>query len=235
MQIPVLDHGYVRLINVFGTELDIVNAARLSYDKSSYSLDDKDIKLINFLVRENHTSPFRHVHLSLEFNAPLMVARQHWRHIIGASTLEDGTPFSELSRRYVRGVDEFYIPGPDAWRSKPANSKQGSGEALETSVGAKYTVRMQKAVESAIEIYNEALNDGVAPEQARVLLPAYAMYTKYMWTPSLHAALNFINMRSASDSQYEIREFSLAVEKIIEQSFPNTYQAWKKSNDIIIK
>lgn len=223
---PVLDHGYVKLINVFGTELDIVNAARLSYDKSSSSLEEKDIRLINFLIRENHTSPFRHVHLSLEFNAPLMVARQHWRHIIGASTLEDGTPFSELSRRYVRGVEEFYIPSVNAWRMKPKNSKQGSGEPLTNEIGVKYTRHMERAVKTAIEAYNSALEDGVAPEQARILLPAYAMYTKYLWTPSLHAALNFISMRSASDSQYEIREYSLALEKIIENTFPNTYSAY---------
>lgn len=229
MQIPVLDHGYVRLINTFGSELDIVNAARLSYNKSSSSLDEKDIKLINFLVRENHTSPFRHVHLSIEFNAPLMVARQHWRHIVGAATLEDGTPFSELSRRYVRGVEEFYIPGLQDWRTAPENSKQGSGEPLNEYYGSKYTHRMKKLVDEAYSLYQEALEDGMAPEQARLMLPAYSMYTKYLWTPSLHAALNFISMRSANDSQYEIREYSLAVESIIKEVFPNIYSAFRGS------
>lgn len=225
--IQVLDKGYVSLVNVFGTELDIVNSARLSYNKSSSSLDEKDIKLINFLMREDHTSPFRHVHLSLEFYAPLMVARQHWRHIVGASTIEDGTPFSELSRRYVRGEEEFYIPDPMSWRSAPENSKQGSGEPLSEYHGAKYTQRLRKTIMEAVENYRQALDDGVAPEQARLLLPAYAMYTKYLWTPSLHAALNFVSMRSASDSQYEIREYSLATESIIEAAFPNVYAAYK--------
>jgi len=224
--IRVLDKGYVKLVNVFGTELDIVNAARLSYDKKSNSLSEKDIKLINFLIREDHTSPFRHVHLSLEFYSPLMVARQHWRHVVGSSSIEDGTPFSELSRRYVRGVEEFYIPGADQWRSAPENSKQGSGEALPREVGAKYLQKLKSSIIRGINDYEDALRDGVAPEQARILLPAYAMYTKYLWTPSLHAALNFIKMRSASDSQYEIKEYSLAVESIIKENFPNVYSAY---------
>jgi thymidylate synthase (FAD) len=228
LQIPVLDHGYVHLVNIFGSELDIVNAARLSYNKSSDYLDEKDIKLINFLIRENHTSPFRHVHLSIEFNSPLMVARQHWRHTVGAATLEDGTPFSELSRRYVRGVEEFYIPTVDQWRSAPENSKQGSGGSVGMYKGAKYYQAMIRTVTEAHSLYLEALEDGIAPEQARLLLPAYAMYTKYLWTPSLHAALNFIEMRSANDSQYEMREYSKAVESIIEESFPNVYSAFRR-------
>lgn len=228
--INVLDHGYVSLVNIFGSELDIVNSARLSYNKRSSSLEDKDIKLINFLVRESHTSPFRHVHLSLEFYSPLMVARQHWRHIVGASTIEDGTPFSELSRRYVRGEEEFYIPDPMSWRTAPENSKQGSGEPLSEYYGAKYTQRLRKTIADAVENYRQALDDGVAPEQARLLLPAYAMYTKYLWTPSLHAALNFIEMRSAPDSQYEIREYSLAVEEIIKSTFPNVYAAFRSQS-----
>lgn len=226
MKIDVLDKGYVRLANVFGNELDIVNSARLSYNKSSTSLDDKDIKLINFLIREDHTSPFRHVHLSLEFYAPIMVARQHWRHIVGASTIEDGTPFSELSRRYVRGEEEFYIPDAASWRMAPKNSKQGSGEPLSTEIGVKYLQILRASVAQGVSNYNQALEDGVAPEQARLLLPAYAMYTKYLWTPSLHAALNFVKMRSASDSQYEIREYSLAVEEIIKKQFPHSYSAF---------
>jgi thymidylate synthase (FAD) len=229
LKINVLDKGYVGLVNTFGTELDIVNAARLSYDKQSSSLEDKDKRLLNFLIREDHTSPFRHVHLSLEFKSPLMVARQHWRHIVGASTLEDGTPFSEMSRRYVRGEEEFYIPLVSQWRSAPENSKQGSGDPVSPEVGEKCLQRLRASVERGINDYREALKDGVAPEQARMLLPAYAMYTKYLWTPSLHAALSFVKMRSAKDSQYEIREYSLAVEKIIELEFPHVYNFWKNT------
>lgn len=227
--IDVLDKGYVRLANQFGTELDIVNSARLSYDKHSDELNDKDVKLIKFLLKENHTSPFRHVHLSFEFKAPLFVARQHWRHIVGASTLEDGTPYSELSRRYVRGEEEFYIP--EVWRSAPENSKQGSGEPILEHDSEYFTTKLQQYVELGEILYDSALQHDVAPEQARLFLPAYGLYTKYLWTPSLHAALNFISLRSASDSQYEIQQYSLAVETFIRRGFPNVWQAYTTNNE----
>lgn len=222
--IRVLDHGYVAIVNVHGTELDIVNAARLSYNNKSEELHERDKKLLRFLVRENHTSPMRHVYLSLEFNAPLFVARQHWRHIVGASTIETGTPFSELSRRYVRGEEEYYVP--DVWRSAPENSKQGSGAEVSPRVSSDLNEMLTEHISISQVLYEDAIAAGVAPEQARLFLPAYAMYTKYLWTPSLHAALNFIELRSKSDSQWEIQEFSRAVEKIIEAAFPNVYAAW---------
>lgn len=222
--IKILDNGYVGVVNIHGTELDIVNAARLSYNNKSLELLDKDIKLLKFLVREEHTSPLRHVYLSLEFKAPLFVARQHWRHIVGASTIETGTPFSELSRRYVRGEEEYYIPS--VWRSAPENSKQGSGADADSKISSDLEEMLSEHINISQSLYENAIEAGVAPEQARLFLPAYAMYTKYLWTPSLHAALNFVELRSASDSQFEIQEYSRAVEEIIEAAFPNVYSAW---------
>lgn len=226
MKIDALDKGYASLVGVRGNEIDIVNAARLSYDNSldKNELDDKDIRLINFLVREGHTSPFRHVGLSIEFKAPLMVARQHWRHIVGASSLEDGTPYSELSRRYVRGDEEFYHPSE--WRTAPANSKQGSGEPISDEETINHLNDLYgDFLDYSDNLYHRMMDVGVAAEMARMVLPANAMYTKYLWTPSLHAALNFVSLRSADDSQYEIREYSYAVEKMIESAFPNVYRA----------
>lgn len=219
-----MKHGYVKLVKVNGTELDIVNAARLSYDREATVMSDADERLIRFLVRENHTSPFRHVGLSLEFKAPLMVARQHWRHVVGASTLEDGTPYSELSRRYVRGGHEYYVPS--VWRSAPANSKQGSGGPVadQEHIAELY----DDFIEYADTLYDRMLSLGVAPEQARLVLPANALYTKYLWSPSLQAALNFVSLRSADDAQSEIRWYSQEVEKIIETTFPITWQVFKE-------
>lgn len=222
--IQVLDHGYVAVVNIYGNELDIVNAARLSYNNHSTDLFERDIKLLKFLVREIHTSPLRHVYLSLEFNAPLFVARQHWRHVVGASTIETGTPFSELSRRYVRGEEEYYVP--HVWRSAPENSKQGSGDEVGEKISSDLEEVLKEHINISQSLYENAVEAGVAPEQARLFLPAYAMYTKYLWTPSLHAALNFIELRSESDSQWEIQEYSRAVEKIIKLAFPNVYSAW---------
>jgi thymidylate synthase (FAD) len=226
MKFNVLDKGYVRLAKINGSELDIVNAARLSYDNNSSSMTEADERLINFLIKEDHTSPFRHVGLSLEFKAPLMVARQHWRHIVGASTIEEGTPYSELSRRYVRGQEEFYIPA--AWRTAPANSKQGSGPDLPESTSGHLNELYLDYLEYSASLYERMLDLNVAPEEARIVLPANAMYTKYLWSPSLHALLNFVNLRSAKDSQLEIQEYSNAVEKIIASTFPVTWKAYSR-------
>lgn len=227
MKIPVLDSGYVRLVKVNGTELDIVNAARLSYDNSSEELTDKDKGLIDFLVRENHTSPFRHVGLSLEFKAPLMVARQHWRHIIGASLIEEGTPYSELSRRYVRGNNDFYFPSE--WRTAPANSKQGSGVSISDQETVEHINELyEDFIEYSSTLYERLINLGVAPEEARLVLPANAQYTKYQWSPSLHALMNFVALRSANDTQYETRQYSYAVEQIVGRNFPIS---WKSFTD----
>lgn len=223
----ILDKGYVKLVNVYGSELDIVNAARLSYDHRSVTLTEKDIGLIKFLVRENHTSPFRHVHLSIEFKAPLMVARQHWRHVVGASTIEDGTPLSELSRRYVRGQEEFYFP--QHWRTAPSNSKQGSGpDIVDIDLTKHLDELYTDFIEYSSNLYHRMLDLGVAPEQARLALPANALYTKYLWTPSLQAAMNFVDLRSATDAQSEIQPYSQAVKGIIEENFPNVYSAWQQ-------
>lgn len=227
----ILDKGYVKLVKVNGTELDIVNAARLSYDKKSTQLTDADAKLIRFLVKENHTSPFRHVGMSFEFKAPLMVARQHWRHIVGASSLEDGTPYSELSRRYVRGDEEYYVPSE--WRTAPANSKQGSGPPVDIDTGLHVAEMYEDYLEYSTELYHRMIDLGVAPEQARLVIPANAMYTKYLWSPSLHAALNFVSLRSASDSQYEIREYSKVVEEHIAHNFPITWDAYSLEHRVL--
>lgn len=220
----VLDHGYVRLAKQNGTELDIVNAARLSYDNKSEKLTDKDIRLLNFLVKHEHTSPLRHVGLSIEFNAPLIVARQHWRHIVGASTLEEGTPFSELSRRYVRGEVQLYTP--EVWRTAPDNSKQGSGAAASEEVQQVSHAALAAVYETCLNTYEQMIEMGVAPEQARLALPAYAMYTKYLWSPSLQAAVDFVRLREATDAQSEIQEYANEVKRIIRGTFPNIAKAY---------
>jgi thymidylate synthase (FAD) len=106
--INVLDKGYVRLVNVMGSDLSVVNSARVSYDKESTELSEKDARLIRFLAREGHTSPFRHATLQFEMYAPLMVARQHWKYIVGSDHTMDA--WNESSRRYVTEEPAFYIP-----------------------------------------------------------------------------------------------------------------------------
>jgi thymidylate synthase (FAD) len=226
--IKVLDHGYVRLINNMGSDLDVVNAARVSFNKEVSSLDIKDVNLINFLVKEKHDSVLRHCILSFEIYAPLMVARQWWKHHIGASSLDGQDGWNESSRRYITEEEEFYIPSPKQWRSAPENLKQGSGGSVGEYHGAKYTKRLEKLSNEGYEAYKEALADGVAPEQARLLLPAYAMYVRWRWTASLNAVLHFLSLRNKDDAQYEIAEYAGAIDKLIHQYYPNTTKAWNE-------
>lgn len=124
MKIDVLDKGYVKLRKVTGNDLEVVNAARVSYDNESAEMTEDDIKLIAYLAREGHMSPFRHSRLTFEIYAPLFVARQWWRYAVDSSHIEDGTPWSETSRRYTKEKINFYVPGPEEWRAAPENSKQ---------------------------------------------------------------------------------------------------------------
>ncbi|WP_306472719.1 FAD-dependent thymidylate synthase [Bacillus toyonensis] len=145
MFINVLDKGYVRLVDTMGCDLSVVNSARVSYDKESTELTDKDIRLIKFLAREGHTSPFRHATVQFEIYAPLMVARQHWKYIVGSDHTMDA--WNESSRRYVTEEPTFYIPKENEWRKAPENSKQGSGNLISPSGGFIFTDELEKYIE----------------------------------------------------------------------------------------
>lgn len=226
----VLDKGYVRLVDVMGSDLTIVNAARVSYDKESNELNDKDERLINFLLREGHTSPFRHATMQFEIYAPLMVARQWWKHVVGGDHTQDA--WNESSRRYVTEDERFYIPQADEWRSKPENSKQGSGQCLDDSMGQVYTARLERYITAGEKFYNEAMADGIAPEQARLFLPANGMYVRWYWTTSLQAVLNFLDQRIPKDAQKEIQDYAKAVEEYVIAEYPAVYRAWLKAKGV---
>ncbi len=211
-----------------GSDLDVVNAARVSFDKEVSQLSDKDSKLISFLVKHKHDSTLRHCVMTFEVYAPLMVARQWWKHHIGATMIDEQDGWNESSRRYITEKEEFYIPDAFQWRSVPENRKQGSGEPLSTDIGAKYLQRLRASVERGMRDYQDALNDGMAPEQARLLLPAYAMYVRWRWTVSLNGVLHFISLRDKEDAQYEIREYAKSINTIVHQLYPQTTAAWNE-------
>lgn len=226
--IKVLDHGYIKLVNNMGSDLDVVNAARVSFDKEVDTLGDKDVNLINFLVKEKHDACFRHCTMTFEVYAPLMVARQWYKHNVGSTHLDDSMGWNESSRRYITEKEEFYIPDAFSWRASPENKKQGSGDALHTDVGAKYLQRLRASVERGTRDYEEALRDGVAPEQARLLLPAYAMYVRWRWTVSLNGVLHFLSLRLDPHAQYEIQQYARVINTIVHQQYPVTTAAWNQ-------
>ena len=218
--------GYVRLVDTLGSDLSVVNAARVSYDKESTELSERDQKLIRFLLKENHTSPFRHAAMTFEVYAPLMVARQWWKYAVASSHIDDQNGWNESSRRYITENEVFYIPMPNEWRSAPENSKQGSGEPVSDMIGAKYTQALRQISEYAMAKYEEALSDGVAPEMARLKLPAYSMYVRWRWTVSLQGVLTFLDQRLPHDAQVEIQEYAKAVQELVKEKFPLTYEVY---------
>lgn len=222
--IDVLDKGYVRLVDSLGSDLTVANAARVSYAKESKELTEKDKRLIAFLAREDHTSPFRHAVLQFEVYAPLMVARQWWKYIVGSAHQEaigdSLNAWNESSRRYITEEPAFYIPQSDQWRSIPENSKQGSGPPIQWELGEKHTKRLMDLADEGLKLYEEAMEDGICAEQARLFLPAYGMYVRWYWTASLHSVAHFIQQRIAWDAQKEIQDYAKAVLELATQAYP---------------
>lgn len=226
-KINVLDKGYVRLVDTLGNDLSVVNAARVSYDKESTEFDARDAKLINFLAKENHTSPFRHAALTFEVYAPLFVARQWWKYAVSSTHVDDQNGWNESSRRYITEDEEFYVPSASSWRSKPENSKQGSGEPIHYSNGAYYTNKLNDIINESTRLYHAAMEDNIAPEIARLFLPAYSMYVRWRWTVSLQGVMTFLDQRLEHDAQKEIQDYAKAVESLTNDVFPATMNVIK--------
>lgn len=208
-----------------GSDISVANSARVSFNKRS-ELDkdgrllDKDSRLIKFLWENEHTAPFRHASLTFEINAPLMVARQHWKHHVASTFVDDQNGWNEMSKRYVTDDNEFYIPANNEWRQAPDNKKQGSGEAVNESDGEILTKALEAYVSQGEYLYQMAMETGICAEQARLFLPAYGLYVKYYWTVSLHGLMNFLALRLPKDAQKEIVEYAKAVKQLAIEKFP---------------
>ncbi|HBN96953.1 MAG TPA: FAD-dependent thymidylate synthase [Firmicutes bacterium] len=211
-----------------GTDLSPVNDAKVSFDKESTVMGDREKRLLTYLADHQHTSPFRHSMLKFEVYAPLMVARQWWKHVIGCEHGEGYdrmTAWNESSRRYITEEPTFLIPKAHEWRSVPENRKQGSGDNLDPSIGGKYSEALHKHVAESLKLYEQALEDQICPEQARLFLPAYGLYVRWVWTGSLQAVSHFLKLRLDDGAQKEIRDFAEAVEALTKEKFPLALEA----------
>ena len=224
MKIDVLDHGYVALKDHMGSDLSVVNAARVSHQKESYKFENRDEKLLAFLAKEGHTSPFRHAFLTLEVYAPLLVARQWWKYVVGSDHQDKFAAWNESSRRYITEDVVFYMPG--TWRHAPESLKQGSGHAFKEEENSELRNLLESHQARGLELYEWALEQDVAPEQARLFLPAYGMYVRWVWTCSLQGILWFLQQRMQSDAQKEINEYARAVLEINKVKFPVSTKHW---------
>ena len=198
----------VSFVDKMGSDLSVVNAARVSFAKVKKDLDAKDEKLIKYLALWGHWSPFAHATMSFRIKAPIFVARQLVKHQVGLS-------WNEVSRRYVSDEPELYKI--DKWRGKPVNSKQGSAGEVELSDLAK--VSYDKIMEGCKILYDQLLGEGVAPEQARAVLPQ-TMMTEWIWSGSVYAFSRVCNQRIKPNAQRETGEVAEQIVKVMEQHFP---------------
>lgn len=211
----VLDKGYVGLVQVMGNDLTVANAARVSLDKRHDVLTQSDEKLIKFLWNNKHTSPFRHCALTFEVSAPMLVKNQWYKHAVASTHLEEQNGWNEISHRYVAEADEFYVP--TEWRGAPANAKQGSAGVVDAE---DYTDLLYQYIHDGKDLFESALAAGIAPEQARLFLPAYGLYVKWYWTVGLHALMNFLELRLDAHAQYEMQLYARAVRNLAKEHFP---------------
>lgn len=230
-EVKVLDKGYVRLRDTMGTDLTPADVARVSFDKrASEFTAEKNEKLIDYLFRNQEYSCIRHNVMSFEIYMPLMVARQVYKYSIASSFREDQYGWNESSRRYITEQPEFYIPAHNEWRTAPDNKKQGSGAPLPDEKGKVYTEKLMKLIDQSVDLYDQAIDDNIAVEEARLFLPAYGMYVRCYWTASLNALFHFLDERLAHNAQSEIRDYAEAVEEIIKDEFPVIYWSWKDNS-----
>lgn len=216
----------IELIGSMGSDLDVVNDARASFEKSSQTLDEKDIKLINYLIKHEHTSPFRGVVFKFKVKAPLYVCRQWWKHVIASNHNDEQLGWNEKSFRYVAIDDsnEFFVP--PVFRQQSANNKQATEGALSEEANQQAREIYAAQCEASYEAYQKLLELGVGREQARgVLIPA--VYTSWVWTVSLQALLNFIGLRLGAGAQNEIASYADAILQLIQPTVPVSIAAWK--------
>ncbi len=221
-KIACLDKGFVELIGTFGDDLTVVNAARVSFHKESKEMNTANEKLINFLAKHNHNTPFFHPQARMRIKMPIFVAREWFRHTVGFAR-------NEVSRRYVDEPPECYEPA--VVRARDVKLKQGSkSEGVENHADA--LAVLQKANHDAMAAYDDLLKRGVAPEVARTVLPQ-GMYTEFIETASISAYQRLCNLRLDSGAQWEIRQYAEAVVKLLEPLFPVSWKALMHSHEEI--
>lgn len=224
-RVSVLDDGYVILHAVLGSDLTVVNAARVSYNRKRDQFDERDWRLLRYMARHRHQSPFYHPKLQFEVKAPLMVARQWWRHVVDSTHTMEQAAWNELSRRYVQEDLAFYRPPADGWRAPLPGNKQASAEAIDPETGQRFSAALDRLIAEASEWYRRALQAGIAAEQARLFLPANALYTSWYWTASLWSVWHFCALRRQEEAQGEIQQYAEAVEQLTAPRFPYAWRA----------
>jgi thymidylate synthase (FAD) len=214
--VPVLDHGFVVLDAACASDLAVVNGARVSFNQESDELTERDEGLIRFLMRERHGSPFEHGYFRFVVKAPLFVVREHHRHRAGHS-------YNEWSGRYSKMEPEFYVP--EFVRTQVGKPGAYTFEPVDEETAAVVRDEIEENARRAFEAYERMLEQGVAKEVARAVLPL-STYTKYYWSCNPRSLMHFCSLRNHEAAQYEIRQYAAAAETFLERLMPITHAAF---------
>ena len=219
--------GAVEYISHMGTDLSIVNAARVSFGSEKEEVDEKDLKLINYLMKHNHTSPFEHCTVSMRFTVPLFIRSQHHRHRTWA--------YNEISRRYTNVDLQFYEP--KSFRQQHKSNRQASTDSLVNPIveynrsGFPVSASASQLVSShhqeSVKLFEKMLSAGICREQARGVLPQN-LYTQYYGTVNLHNLLKFVSLRVHEGAQWEIQQVGKACLSLVEDLFPHAVAAYRE-------
>lgn len=216
-EVRVLDHGFVRLDEAMANDLSVVNAARVSFGLRKETIDDSDEGLINFLMKNRHGTPFEHNSFRFHVKAPLFVVREWQRHRIAS--------YNELSGRYKKFENpDFYLPEPEHIRTQTGKPGHYTFERWKGDAKMLRNV-MLRHYQDSVDLYNWMVENDVAKEQARIVLPL-ALYTEFYFTTNARALMNFLSLRNAPEALYEIREYAKILEEAFMDEMPMTARAF---------
>jgi thymidylate synthase (FAD) len=216
-EFKILDHGFIRVIDYMGDDSAIVQAARVSYGSGTKQIRE-DIGLINYLLRNSHTTPFEMCEIKFHIKAPYFVARQWIRHRTAN--------VNEYSARYSIVDQDYYVPNSEEVSLQSINNKQGRGDKMEKEFADSVIDIIKNTSDEQYKHYSEMLKNGLSREIARVVLPLN-YYTEFYWKIDLHNLMHFLKLRSDHHAQYEIRLYALQIIEVLKLWVPHTYQAFQ--------
>ena len=210
----VLDRGLLRLVDFMGGDQAVVQAARVSFGQGTKG-EEKDRKLIRYLIRNGHETPFEQAIFKFHIKCPIFVARQWFRHRWAS--------YNEISGRYTEMTYEFYLP--EKFRTQEKKNYQYTD--LNEGISKKWNERLERFYRETYQLYEDMLADGVAKEQARIVLPL-ALYTQFYWAVNTRSLMNFLKLRTDIHAQYEIRAYANVIAEIFKEKMPWTYEAFRE-------
>ena len=231
MKIQGLDKGFIEVVDSLGSDLTVVNSARVSFGKRKTKFDKSDERLVRYLAKYKHYSPFRHLQVQFHVKAPEFVMRQWYKHVVGIETTSNSSAkdhaWNEISGRYVP-VEEFYVP--EVWRKQSDDNKQASEGVLDDLQQKRMSSVFNEYMRQVEMAYDRMIDAGMAKEQARIILPLN-QYTEVYWTASFQAIMNFIELRNEKTSQIEIQEYAKSMLDLMHQTFPKITEIWSEAHN----